>query len=329
MDLGLNGRVAIIGGASKGLGKACALSLAQEGASVAICSRSAADLGAAAEEIRSLTGAEVLEAPGDLSRLEDIQNLINRTVDHFGRLDVVVCNSGGPPEGRALTTTDETWDRSIQMALNFFIRMGRESAPHLKKQGWGRIVNILASTVYQPIDNLVTSGVTRMGAVAFAKSLADEVGRDNILVNNVAPGFLLTDRMVGLFDTPRQGYGSVDGDPAPSPLLHHSPWPVWEAGGVGRPSDVPLLGEEQLRHGRHHTGGRRRSAIGAVIPPEQPTGGFGRWNAVENCIRAFRISSSNKKVRPRGSATGPPLPRMMRVGGPGQDQSEGSGRLDV
>ncbi len=116
-------------------------------------------------------------------------------------MDVIVCDSGGPPEGRAVDTSDETWDRAIQMALSFFIRMGREAVPHLKNQSWGRIVNILASTVYQPIDNLVTSGVTRMGAVAFAKSLADEVGRDNILVNNVAPGFLLTDRMVGLFET--------------------------------------------------------------------------------------------------------------------------------
>jgi 3-oxoacyl-[acyl-carrier protein] reductase len=122
-------------------------------------------------------------------------------VEHFGRLDIVVCNSGGPPEGRAVDTTEETWDRAIQLALTFFIRMGREAVPHLKKQSWGRIVNILASTVYQPIDNLVTSGVTRMGAVAFAKSLADEVGRDNILVNNVAPGFLLTDRMVHIFET--------------------------------------------------------------------------------------------------------------------------------
>ena len=98
----------------------------------------------------------------------------------------VVCNSGGPPEGRAVDTSEETWDQAIQMALTFFIRMGREAVPHLKNRSWGRIVNILASTVYQPIDNLVTSGVTRMGAVAFAKSLADEVGRDNILVNNVA-----------------------------------------------------------------------------------------------------------------------------------------------
>ena len=191
MDLGIKGRVAVIGGASKGLGKACAFSLAQEGANVAICSRNAEDLDAAAQEIRASTDAQVLAVPGDLSRLPDIQNLIQTTVDHFGRLDIVVCNSGGPPEGRAVDTSEETWDRAIQMSLNFFIRMGREAVPHLKKQQWGRIINILASTVYQPIDNLVTSGVTRMGAVAYAKSLADEVGRDNILVNNVAPGFCL------------------------------------------------------------------------------------------------------------------------------------------
>ena len=211
MDLGLSGRVAVIGGGSKGLGKACAMSLAREGANVAICSRGVDDLKVAAQEIRAATNAEVLAVPGDLSRLEDIQGLLNKTLDHFGKLDVVVCNSGGPPEGRAVDTTEETWDRAIQMALTFFIRMGRESVPHLRQQRWGRIVNILASTVYQPIDNLVTSGVTRMGAVAYAKSLADEVGRDNILVNNVAPGFLLTDRMVGLFETrAKETGGSAD-----------------------------------------------------------------------------------------------------------------------
>ncbi len=201
MDLGLSGRVAIIGGGSKGLGKACALSLAREGAKVVICSRGVDDLEAAAREIRAETGGDVLAVPGDLSTLSGIQTFIRTAVDHFGRLDVVVSNSGGPPEGRAVDTTEETWEQAIQMALTFFIRMGRESVPYLRERSWGRIVNILASTVYQPIDNLATSGVTRMGAVAFAKSLADEVGRDGILVNNVAPGFLLTDRMVGLFET--------------------------------------------------------------------------------------------------------------------------------
>jgi 3-oxoacyl-[acyl-carrier protein] reductase len=207
MDLGLKDRVAIVGGGSKGLGRACADSLAREGTKLAICSRNPEDLATAAQEIRSSTGVDVLAVPGDLSKLEDIQNLVGQTVDHFGRLDILVANSGGPPEGRAVDTTEETWDLAFQMALSFFIRMGREAVPHMKKQSWGRIVNILASTVYQPIDNLVTSGVTRMGAVAYAKSLADEVGRDNILVNNVAPGFLMTDRMRHIFETRAQETG--------------------------------------------------------------------------------------------------------------------------
>jgi len=201
MDLGLKDRVAVIGGGSKGLGRACADSLAKEGANLVICSRNPDDLDRAAKEIRSVTGADVLPVAADLSRLADIQTLIQRTVNHFGRLDILVNNSGGPPAGRATDTTEEIWYQSLDMALLFFIRMSRESMPYMKQGKWGRIVNVLASSVYQPIENLVTSGVTRMGAVAFAKSLSDEVGRDNILVNNVAPGYLLTDRMMHIFET--------------------------------------------------------------------------------------------------------------------------------
>ena len=232
MDLGLKGRVAVVGGGSKGLGRACAASLAQEGADLVICSRNAGELDQAAAEIRAAAGVDVLAVPGDLSRLADIQNLIKRTADHFGRLDVLVSNSGGPPAGRAVDTTEEVWHQSIDMALLFFIRMSRESVPHMKNGGWGRIVNILASSVFQPIDNLVTSGVTRMGAVAFAKSLADEVGRDNILVNNVAPGYLLTDRMMHIFETRSQDTGSNVED-----LLqaHSNTIPV---GRLGRPEEL-------------------------------------------------------------------------------------------
>ena len=201
MDLGLAGRVAVIGGGSKGLGRACADSLAKEGANLVICSRNAEDLDHTAKEINSTSGVDVLPVAANLSRLEDIQTLIKATVDHFGRLDILVNNSGGPPAGRSVDTTDEVWHQSIDMALMFFIRMSREAVPHMKQGKWGRIVNVLASSVYQPIDNLVTSGVTRMGAVAFAKSLADEVGRANILVNNVAPGYLLTDRMMHIIET--------------------------------------------------------------------------------------------------------------------------------
>jgi 3-oxoacyl-[acyl-carrier protein] reductase len=196
MDLELKDKVAIIGGASKGLGKACAEVLAQEGVKVAICSRTKADLEQAAQEIRDASDAEVLPFAGDLDQYSTIQELIATTVAQFGRLDILVNNSGGPPLARAYSATEEQWATAVQRSLLFFARMSREALPHLKQQGGGRIINILASTVYQPIPNLALSGATRMGVVAFAKSLADEVGRDGILVNNVCPGSILTERML-------------------------------------------------------------------------------------------------------------------------------------
>lgn len=197
MDLELKGKVAIVGGASKGLGRACAQVLAEEGARVAICSRSATDIERAADEIRVATGAEVLAIAGDLDRDDAIRHLVAASVERFGRLDVLVANSGGPPLAQAETATEEQWATAVQRSLLFFARMSREAIPHLKQQGGGRIINILASTVYQPIPNLALSGATRMGVVAFSKSLADEVGRDGILVNNVCPGSLLSERMLG------------------------------------------------------------------------------------------------------------------------------------
>jgi 3-oxoacyl-[acyl-carrier protein] reductase len=196
MDLELKDKVAIVGGASKGLGRACAEVLAGEGVKVALCSRSPAELERAAQEIRDTTGTDVLVFAGDLDRHETIRELIATTVGRFGRLDIMVNNSGGPPLARAHSATEEQWATAVQRSLLFFARMCREAVPHLKQQGGGRIINILASTVYQPIPNLALSGATRMGVVAFAKSLADEVGRDGILVNNVCPGSILTERML-------------------------------------------------------------------------------------------------------------------------------------
>jgi 3-oxoacyl-[acyl-carrier protein] reductase len=196
MDLELKGRVAVVGGASKGLGRACAQVLAEEGASVVVCSRSKPDLEKAAQEIRDTTRADVLAFAGDLDRHETIKALIAAAVERFGRIDVMVNNSGGPPLARAHNATEEQWETALQRSLLFFARMSREALPHLKKGGRGRIINVLASTVYQPIPNLALSGVTRLGVVAFAKSLADEVGRDGVLVNNVCPGSLLSERML-------------------------------------------------------------------------------------------------------------------------------------
>ena len=196
MDLGLKDKVAIIGGASKGLGRASAQVLAEEGAKVTICSRTSTDLEQAAKEIRESTGTEVLTYAADLDELSSITGLIKATVSEFGALDILVNNSGGPPLARSADATEEQWETAVQRSLIFFGRMCRESLPHLKERGSGRIINILASTVYNPIPNLALSGATRMGVVAYAKSLADAVGRDGILVNNVCPGSILSDRML-------------------------------------------------------------------------------------------------------------------------------------
>jgi 3-oxoacyl-[acyl-carrier protein] reductase len=197
MDLELKNKVAIVGGASKGLGRACAEVLAEEGMKVVMCSRSQADLDQAAQDVRSKTNADVLAFAGDLEKNETIKKLIAAAAQKYGRIDVLVSNSGGPPLAKSYEATEEQWATAVQRSLLFFARMSREALPHMRAQKSGRIINILASTVYQPIPNLALSGATRMGVVAFAKSLADEVGRDGILVNNIAPGSLLSERMLG------------------------------------------------------------------------------------------------------------------------------------
>ena len=196
MDLELKDKVAVVGGASKGLGRACAEVLAEEGVKLVMCSRTRADLEQAALEIRRKTDADVFVFPGDLEQFDTIRKLVAAAIERFGRLDILVNNSGGPPLARSHDATEEQWATAVQRSLLFFARMSREAIPHLKRQGGGRIINILASTVYQPIANLALSGATRMGVVAFAKSLADEVGRDGILVNNVCPGSLSSERML-------------------------------------------------------------------------------------------------------------------------------------
>jgi len=196
MDLELEGKVAIVGGGSKGLGKACAEILAAEGAKVTICSRTSADLEKTAAEIRRTTGSDVLTFPGDLDKSATITDLIATTVAHFGRLDILVNNSGSPPISFACTASDEMLETAVQRSLFYFARMSREAIPLLKAGGGGRIINILASTVYQPLLKMALSGTTRIGVIAFAKSLADEVGKYGILVNNVCPGSILTERML-------------------------------------------------------------------------------------------------------------------------------------
>jgi 3-oxoacyl-[acyl-carrier protein] reductase len=202
MDLGLKGKVALVTAASKGLGKACAVAFAREGASVAICSRDEAAVAATAEEIRRETGARVLAVRADVAQAEDIRQLVERTVAEFGRIDTITCNAGGPPAGTFEQISDEQWLAGVELNLLSVIRLIRAALPHLKASGSGRIVNLASSSVKQPIQSLIISNTLRLGLQGLVKSCSDEFAPYGILVNTVAPGRFGTDRVRSL-DTGR------------------------------------------------------------------------------------------------------------------------------
>lgn len=197
MDLKLKGKVALIGGASKGLGKACALQLAGEGAAVAICAREKAALEKTVEEIRSL-GADVLPLTADMASKEDNERIVQETLKKFGRIDILVNNSGGPPPGTFEDFDDAAWEAAFQSVLMYVIRLNRLVIPHMKKNKWGRIINITSLTVKEPAPTLILSNVFRAGVVSLAKSMSQELIKHNITINNVCPGAFKTDRAVAL-----------------------------------------------------------------------------------------------------------------------------------
>ena len=207
MELGLEDKVALVGGASRGIGKAVAMGLAREGCRVAICARNEKPLLEAAEEIRGATGVDVLAVPCDMARDDDIRRLVAQTVDHFGRLDVVVNNAGGPPFGAFEQHSDEVWQAALDQNFLSAVRTIRTALPHLRKQGGGRIINITSYAVKQPLDGLILSNAARLAVIGLAKTLSRELGPDNILVNNVCPGPTLTDRMQSLMRSRAQAEG--------------------------------------------------------------------------------------------------------------------------
>jgi 3-oxoacyl-[acyl-carrier protein] reductase len=195
VDLGLNGKVALVEAASKGLGKASALALAREGARVAICSRTAADLEAAAEEIRRETSAEVLAVPADLASAEGIHDVVAATVERYGGVDVLVNNSGGPPPGRFADVTDEDWRQAFELLTLNFVRSVREVLPHMRRNRWGRIIGIQSSSVKQPVAQIDLSNGIRPGIAGLMKAIMPDLAKDRITINLVLPGMFLTSRI--------------------------------------------------------------------------------------------------------------------------------------
>jgi 3-oxoacyl-[acyl-carrier protein] reductase len=195
MDLGLKSRVALIAASSQGLGLATAEAFAAEGCRVAMCARNDQILQAAAERIRKQHNAEVFAQAFDVADSTAVANFVAAVAAKFGSVDICVTNAGGPPAKGFLAATLDDWQRAIDLNFLSTVYFAREVIPHMQRKHWGRILTITSITTKQPVTDLVLSNAVRTAVVGLVKSLANEFGKDGILVNNVAPGFTATDRL--------------------------------------------------------------------------------------------------------------------------------------
>jgi 3-oxoacyl-[acyl-carrier protein] reductase len=216
MDLGIAGRIALVTAASRGLGRASAIALAEEGARVVICARRADALNEAEQDVREAAtatgkGGEVHSIVADVADSAAPALLVKETVAHFGALHIVVANAGGPPPGASLDTDDATILAAVNTNLLATVRLVREAVPHMRAAGWGRVCAIASLTIKQPSPTLVPSNIARTGLWAWAKTAAPELFGDGITLNLTCPGYHRTDRVVELGGAPA---GAPMGDPA-------------------------------------------------------------------------------------------------------------------
>ena len=207
MDLGLGDKVALVAAASRGIGKAVALGLAREGACVAMFSRDRDAIEAAGREVADQTGADVLALAADVTRVEELERVVDDVLHRWGRIDVLFNNAGGPPPGTFRDADDAAWQRAFELNLLSTIRLSRLTIPSMRERRWGRIVNLTSTSVRQPIDNLILSNAIRSGVVAMAKTLSNELAPDGITVNTVAPGRIETDRLRQVDDATARANG--------------------------------------------------------------------------------------------------------------------------
>ncbi len=195
MEMGLKNRVAIVAASSQGLGRAAAEGFAAEGCRLAICARNQQALNAVAEKIRGEYKAEVLAEPFDVTDAGAVRDFVNAVVQKFGGIDICVTNAGGPPAKGFLATTIDEWKRAVDLNFMSAVYFTHAVIPHMQKKRWGRIITITSITTKQPVADLVYSNAVRAAVVGLVKSLANEFGKDGILVNNVGPGYTATDRL--------------------------------------------------------------------------------------------------------------------------------------
>jgi len=198
MDLGLVGKSVLITAASKGIGRATAELFIKEGCKVAICSSNRENLTKAANDIKSLYNVEPMWLVCDINSQSEIEDTVKAVEGNFGKIDILVNNCGGPAPGNFESVKDGDWEKANDQILMSAVRFARLVIPGMKKQNWGRIINITSISVKQPIESLVLSNAFRSALTAVAKTLSNEVGKNNITVNNVGPGYTLTARIYEL-----------------------------------------------------------------------------------------------------------------------------------
>lgn len=209
MNLGLEGKVALVAASSQGLGKAVAWELAREGAAVVICARYPDPLERTAVEIRESTGAEVLAVPADVTQPAEIDRLVEATTMRFGVPHVLVTNAGGPPPGRFADLTPDDWQAAVDLTLMSAVRLCRAVAPGMRERGEGAIVAMTSVSVKQPLPNLMLSNSIRLAVVGMMKSLADELAPDGIRINVVCPGWTRTARVEQLLQDRAERNGTT------------------------------------------------------------------------------------------------------------------------
>jgi 3-oxoacyl-[acyl-carrier protein] reductase len=198
-----------VAAASRGLGRAAAHALAAEGAAVAVCGRDRGRIVEAADAIARETGARTLPVVADVGVAEDCRRFVDEAAAAFGRLDVLVTNTGGPRPGGFEAVSDDAWLEAYRVTLANVVHLVRAAVPHMRRHRWGRVVNIASLSAKQPIDGLALSNAFRPAIVGLAKTLSNELGRDGILVNTVCPGYTRTDRLDEVVKARASGAGTT------------------------------------------------------------------------------------------------------------------------
>ena len=198
MDLGLADKVALVCGSSRGLGRAAAEELIDEGAAVAICARDPVGLALAREEIAESSGAGILGVAADLAQPGEPTRVVEACLDHFGRLDILITNTGGPPAGSFETFSLADWDDAVALLLRSTVEATSAALPGMKERGWGRILAVTSIAAKQPVPGLILSNSLRAAVTGFVRTLADEVARSGVTINTILPGYTRTERVVQL-----------------------------------------------------------------------------------------------------------------------------------